>query len=78
MRNIITLLQKRYNKELSFQEYGYWNLVEMLASLPDVVHLERPKDNGDWLCFDARIPAPKKPVVQKRQTRPTKKGSVQH
>ncbi|XP_033763403.1 uncharacterized protein LOC117344681 [Pecten maximus] len=61
---------KRYGKELSFRDYGYWSLVEMLDSLPDLIRLERPTDNGDWLCFDARLPVQTKPVVQKQKVPP--------
>ncbi|XP_060065757.1 tudor domain-containing protein 5-like [Ylistrum balloti] len=64
---------KQYGKELSFRDYGYWSLVEMLDSLPEVMRLERPTDNGDWLCFDARLPVKHKPVIQKQETVPTRR-----
>lgn len=67
---------KRYGKELSFRDYGYWSLVEMLDSLPGVLRLERPTDNGDWLCFDARLPVQTKQVVQKPEKAPPKQETV--
>ncbi|XP_021340324.1 tudor domain-containing protein 5-like, partial [Mizuhopecten yessoensis] len=67
---------KRCGKELSFRDYGYWSLVEMLASLPQLMRLERPTDNGDWLCFDARLPVPKKTVVQKQKPDSSKRETV--
>ena len=32
---------------------GYYSLITMMGSIPDIVKIERPVNNGDWLLIPA-------------------------
>ncbi|ELU03562.1 hypothetical protein CAPTEDRAFT_218952 [Capitella teleta] len=41
-------------QELDYQQYGFYNLVGLMSTIPDVVKVEKISAN-DWLLSDARI-----------------------
>ena len=46
-------LQRCYKKELDMAGAGYYSLITMMGSIPDIVKIERPVNNGDWLLIPA-------------------------
>ncbi|KAH3791865.1 hypothetical protein DPMN_145356, partial [Dreissena polymorpha] len=53
--------QNLHKKVFSFTSLGYVSVIEMMSNHPDVVRITRPNPQGDWLLFDARLPAPDTP-----------------
>lgn len=47
-------LQREFKKELNFKASGYLSLIALMGSLPDIVRIERPVPNGDWLLHEIR------------------------
>eukprot|EP00794_Sanderia_malayensis_P015661 gene15661-17241_t len=41
--------KKKFSKDLDVEGAGYLSLVEMIGSLPDLITMQRPVKNGDWL-----------------------------
>jgi hypothetical protein len=47
--------QKIFNKELPFKANGYRSVIEFVSNMPNVVRIERPDPNGDWLLFPVGV-----------------------
>jgi len=45
--------KRQFNKELDVKRAGYLSLIALMGSLPDIVRIDRPVENGDWLLYGA-------------------------
>ena len=45
------VFQALFNKGLSVLSMGFYSVIELVSSLPDIIRIERPFPNGDWLLF---------------------------
>lgn len=48
---VIIIFQNYFNEELPVSSLGYPSVIDLLMALPDVIDVERPISNGDWLVF---------------------------
>ena len=44
-------LQNKRKKDFDIKVFGFMSVIELMGSLPDLVRIERPVANGDWLLF---------------------------
>jgi len=43
-----------HKKVLDVREYGYVSVIDFIANFSEVVQIDRPNPQGDWILFDIR------------------------
>jgi len=43
-----------HKKVLDVREYGYVSVIDFMANFSEVVQIDRPNPQGDWILFDIR------------------------
>ncbi|XP_033119146.1 uncharacterized protein LOC117118617 [Anneissia japonica] len=69
--------RKLTGEDLPLSKYGFFNVIDLVSAMPDVITIERPKPNGDWLLFDARLRISELKPQKARKSSTKEKGSVE-